>query len=172
MLRIKKRMINHFLLNKNQSQYGFSAIGIVMMIFILTLLLLMKLNYLAQNDTQTKALEIKQFKYENIALSALAFGEMQTWQTPTKIWQCRNYVSNAVLQTEKAKTCLKLTSYKLQTYPSIANDDLIQFVILKGEYKNIVRFKLGIFDLNGQLHFTSAHWFDICPDKKGKNCEF
>lgn len=164
--------LNNVVLNPHQrAQQGFSAIGLVMMIFMFTLLLLVQLNALTQLTTQHQHLQIKHFQRENLALSVLAFGESQTWQTPTSNWQCLNYISEMDSNKYQAQVCLKLANYKAQHYPSLDPDSLMQFVLLKGEFEHITRFKLGLWQQNQPIRFVDAHWLDICPNQRGKNCE-
>lgn len=157
---------------KSQTQNGFTALGIVMMIFICTLILLTQLEKINHPILHAKIGQIKQFENENLALSALAFGERQNWNPPTFAWQCIRYslINQAVNQTKQTvQTCLKLADYKAQY-----NEDLdanVRFVVLKGEAENTQRFKLGLLDETGKIYFKTAHWLDICPNLKGKNCD-
>lgn len=146
-----------------QNQQGFTALGMMMLILTCTFLILSQMDKVLTHVAGTKQHLKRHFQTENEVLSALAWGQKQSWNAPTLNAQCRSYQSISV--------CLKLTQYESQIYSDIDSEQPIQWILLSATAPSLARFKLGMLDQKGQLHFKQSYWLDICPNKKGKNCD-
>ncbi|RKS87073.1 uncharacterized protein DUF2509 [Orbus hercynius] len=142
--------MSKFILKKSD---GFSAIAMVMMLFLLTSVLLTEFRRTSLSTQKRTVVDKQHYQNKNYALSAIQWALTLEWELPDNTWYCKKHPTSLFY------ACIKLATLSNNNY-----------TVIKGQSGEFTYYHLANYR-QGRLKIEHGHWLDYCPQKRQADCE-